>query len=408
MEIGSVHSSQKVDILLPDGQIFEKTACNHLKNSSIASSLASKDSSKETTQNKLYALIYSPCSFLLKVCFSLYKKVAEGIVGVLKACISIYQKVVSKDENKNLSSYDVCDTSLIYDKSGSGFEYSLPKKILEEFLSGVGFDNQTPYTAAELENLKMDIREIFQNILKRQPEKREIAVITAGAPGSGKTTKMRQELGERKVAYICPDDVCLKNQVRTWKSDIDKGNGSKESHQAAYNKWRPGSNAAAHFVLAHLIREKYSFYFGSTSSGPATGKFFEFLKKQGYQIKLIHVVAPDDVRWQSILKRDQTFVQTTEQDVKEKGLLLPQRIMDTYLKYADEIDFCYRDGVEKDAELAATWTRNPPSSDTLGVLKIISMPLYDQIKEIHNAAAKSLQRPDLLWEASLEKNSKIS
>jgi hypothetical protein len=54
---------------------------------------------------------------------------------------------------------------------------------------------------------------------------------------------------------------------------------------------------------------------------------------------LIHVSAPDDVRWGSIQERDKTFVQTTEQDIKEKWLLLPQRINDTFLKYADRLSF---------------------------------------------------------------------
>ena len=49
--------------------------------------------------------------------------------------------------------------------------------------------------------------------------------------------------------------------------------------------------------------------------------------------------APDDVRWACVKQRDKTFAQTTEQDVIEKGLLLPQRINDMFLAYADRIDF---------------------------------------------------------------------
>lgn len=207
----------------------------------------------------------------------------------------------------------------------------------------------------------------------------------------------------KNYAYICPDDVCLKNQTRTYKKDLENG----ESWQDAYNKWRPGSNAATHLILANLIREKYAFYFGSTSTGPATGKFFEFIKKQDYQIRLIHVTAPDDVRWESIKERDQTFVQTTEQDVKEKGLLLPQRITDTYLAFADVIEFYYRDGVKKDAELAATWIRNPKNSEKLGTLNINDLSKYEPIKAIHNAAVENLKRSDITWESTVEKNSTI-
>lgn len=236
--------------------------------------------------------------------------------------------------------------------------------------------------------------------------------MTAGAPGAGKTIKLGQDLkaNARKgvnYAYICPDDVCLKSQTRTYAADILSSDQSRAARQDAYNKWRPGSNAATHLILGNLIREKYAFYFGTTSSGPATGKFFEFLKNQGYIIRLIHVSASDDVRWRSIQERDQTFVQTTEQDVREKGLLLPQRINDTFLKYADEIEFYYRDEVKQDAVLAARWFKNEETSELAGTLHVLNKESYDQVKSTHNAAVEILKRPDLLWEETVEASSKI-
>lgn len=327
------------------------------------------------------------------------------------ASISLEAKEMDQKECRmSRTSYDVCDMSLIYDKEG-GYEYSLPKGILESFLSGKAFDNPEVYTESESEGLREDINDIFQNIISANPVKERLAVITAGAPGTGKTIKMRQDLAEysflgRNFAYICPDDVCLRNQTRTHQADIASGDGSIEAFRAAYNKWRPGSNAATHLILGNLIREKYAFYFGTTSSGAATGKFFSFLKKQGYHIRLIHVTAPDEVRWASIKERDKTFVQTTEQDVREKGLLIPQRIMDTFLAYVDEIQFYYRDDVKQDAQLAAKWIRNEDPIEALGTLEVISPLSYERIKSIHNAAVEVLGRPDLQWEATIEKNSK--
>src|SRR5205085_8823258 len=93
----------------------------------------------------------------------------------------------------------------------------------------------------------------------------------------------------------------------------------KTIRQELYNKWRPGSNAATHLILAHLIRQQYAFYFGTTASSPSTGKFLEFLKSKGYTIKLLHLTAPDDVRWASVQERDKIFVQTTEEDIRDKG-----------------------------------------------------------------------------------------
>ena len=176
------------------------------------------------------------------------------------------------------TTYNVCNVDLIYDKA-HGYEYSLPKNFLESFLSGKAFDNREVYSDEESRRLQDDINELYQRIIGSMPVKEPLAVITAGAPGAGKTIKLRQDLEkntavDKNYAYICPDDVCLQNQVKTYKAEIENGNGSKEARLAAYNKWRPGSNAATHLILANLIREKYAFYFGSTSSGPATGKLF--------------------------------------------------------------------------------------------------------------------------------------
>ncbi len=289
---------------------------------------------------------------------------------------------------------DVCAVDSIY---GNGFEYSLPKDVLEGFLSGKAFDNCDEYTADESQRLREDIREIYQRMFSFELVKEPLAVITAGAPGAGKTTLLRRELENnnrpgRCYAYIDPDDVCLRAQARTYQADLEGGD-----RLAVYNKWRPGSNAAAHLVLANLIRENYAFYFGTTATGPATGKFLEFLKQRGYQIRLLHVTAPDDVRCESIKERDKTFVQTTEQDVRAKGDLLPQRINDTFLAYADEIEFYYREAVHADAQFAAKWVRNQEGTEALGILQIIDPFQYAQIKAIHNAVVERLERPDLQW-----------
>ena len=328
------------------------------------------------------------------------------------------QEVVQplKEENKPR---DICNLDEVYNEA---FQYSLPRPILESYLSGKAFDNSQEYSLEESENLKQDIHDIYQNILSKNLRKEALAVMTCGAPGVGKTTLMRQKLEHKEakgniIAYICPDDVCLKEgQKRTYLLDLEKNKQEelsdeeiKTRRQAAYNKWRPGSNAATHLILANLIRDKMAFYFGTTSSGPATCKFLESLKKQGYKIKLLHLTAPDQIRWQSIQERDKTFVQTTEKDVIEKGWLVPQRINDTYLKYADTIQFFYRDGVQQHrffsmAVLAAKWIRNDLEGENAGTLSIVDRNRYEEIKKIHNATCTIIKREDLFWDLTVEKN----
>jgi Cdc6-like AAA superfamily ATPase len=318
-------------------------------------------------------------------------------------------------EDKNMSStllprYDVTDLSLIYN---SGYSYSLPESVLQSFLLGKSFDNPDFYTSDEFELLKADINEIFQTIMSSEPVKSNLAVMTAGSPGSGKTFLLKQDLkqnldeNEMSFAYVCPDDVCLKNQNRTYIAELQANEASLTTRQNAYDKWRPGSNAATHLILANLIREKFSFYFGTTCSSPHTWKFLNFLKSHGYKIKILHVSAPEDVRWGSIQARDKTFVQTTEEDVKEKGLLVPQRINDTFLKYADEIEFYYRKAVSEDAVLAATWIRNNDLSESRSTLKIVNHEAYEGVKTIHNAAIEALNMPELALEKTIEAESII-
>jgi len=311
---------------------------------------------------------------------------------------------------------DVCQLDHIYNEK---FTFSLPRSILEGYLSGVAFDNKVPYNPAEMASLQEDINEIYQNIVAADPLKKShirpepLAVITAGAPGAGKTTLLEADLKNqeaiyaRRFSYTDPDAVCLKQQRRTYQFDIGKDT-SPAARFAAYNKWRPASNAANQLILANLIREKYFFYFGTTATSPTTGKFLEFLKAQGYMIRILHITAPDEVRVKSIQERDKTFIQTTPEDITEKGKLLPQRISDTYLKYADRIEFYYRGGVDEKAQLAATWTRNEKGAEKLGLLEILDPSTYEEIKKIHNTTVKALNRLDLKWEDTVEKQSKIS
>lgn len=304
------------------------------------------------------------------------------------------------------SNYDICNLDLIYSKE-SGYTYSLPRPILESFLSGKAFDNPEPYSEHELAQIRADINRLYWSMIDLHPVREKWAVISAGSPGSGKTTQLKILLEAEKphrYVYVCPDDVSLKD-LTEYRQEIAEGDGSVQARLKAYNKWRPASNASAHILLANLIREQYAFYFGTTCSSPQTGRFFEFLIKQGYHTRVIHLSANDDVRWESIVERDKIFVQSTEQDIRDKGVLVPQRISDTFLKYADEIEFYYRYAVKEDARLTAKWVRNPMPSPYLGTLFILDRDAYDQLKAVHNEAIGRVNQPDLFWEHAVESRS---
>lgn len=285
--------------------------------------------------------------------------------------------------------FDLYNLDSIYN---SNYSYSLPKSMLVSFMTGESFGRKVAYTPDQDGKLRVELNQIFLTACSHQRNSPEI-VMTAGAPGAGKTTLMERLLKEereqgREFTYVDPDAVFLKEMKSTYHQSIAEGMSPQES----YNLWRPASNFGCHAALANLIRDKKAIFFGTTSTGDKTYVTCEFLKKQGYSIKFIYVAAPDDVRWGSIQERDKTFVQTTEQDVKEKGDLLPQRIHDTFLKYADSIDFYYRSSVNEPAVLSARWSKEK------NILTVLDVENYSKMKKIHDAVANRLKKPELLWE----------
>lgn len=289
--------------------------------------------------------------------------------------------------------------------------YSLPREVLEEWASGKAFDHTEKYTLEESRLLEEDIQDIFDSSMARAPEPELRVVISAGPPGAGKTTLMETLLESDHALYTDPDAVFLKQMGRTFQKMVQEGEQTLEERKRAYDKWRPGSNYGHHLLTAHFIFQKLPFYFGTTAQSDKTKYFFDFLKKRGYKIEMIHVSAPSAVRWASIQKRDLEFVQTTEEDTEKKGREVPQRIID-YLSFCDTIHFYYRSGVDKPAVHAATWEKTGKIGDISGQLKVVDEEAYKGVTKTHQVVLDQLKKEKvlsqedyqrLLWEKTVEK-----
>ncbi|MBX9923533.1 MAG: zeta toxin family protein [Rhabdochlamydiaceae bacterium] len=310
---------------------------------------------------------------------------------------------------------DICNINRIYNEN---YEYFLQKKTLEKLISGKALDHPYEYSEQEQENLQEDIRDIYRKTISEhctdKSNTKPLAIITAGASGAGKTSLLRQNLEKNKsqenvYIYVCADETCLKNQMRTYQKDIQDSDLSLNSRQKIFNKWRPSSHGIKHLILGNLIRDKKSFCLGTSCTEPGTEQFFKLLKKQGYQIQLLYVTAPDEIRWNSIQERNKTFIHGyshTLEGIKKHAELLAEQVC-SFPDFADEIAFYYRKSVHESAQLTALWTRNTPRSETLGSLQIFSPSEYTEIKKIHNEAIKRIQRPDLNWENYFDKQSKV-
>ena len=92
---------------------------------------------------------------------------------------------------------------------------------------------------------------------------------------------------------------------------------------------------------------------------------------------------------------------------------MPQRINDTYLKYADKIEFYHRSGITKNAVLAATWTKSAAGSEKQGVLTVANKAAYNNVKKIQDTAVAQLEavtsakKDDLKWQNAVEEKSDI-
>lgn len=307
---------------------------------------------------------------------------------------------------------DVCSLDCLY--NSTSYNHYLPQRTLEAYRSGLAFESQSEYAPEEIEALDADIREIYTGIMAKNPERNKSIILTAGPPGAGKTTLLhkeikRQQMFGRNYAYVCPDEVLLKNQKRTYQREMAAVDSTDtDASQELFKKWKPASIYGREVILGRFIEQGVSFYNGTTATSPDTIAFLSFLKRKGYHIKLLHISTQDCVRRLSVDERNKDFVHASKKEMNEKALLFPQRIMDCYLKFADEIEFYYRSGPRKDAVHAATWHRNPhqPSVGDMhidGDMHIKDVEAYNSVKRLHNQKCATLKRDDLRWEETVEK-----
>lgn len=269
---------------------------------------------------------------------------------------------------------DLYEFSQVYNQR---FSYWIEEKTVLSWLQGKGYDNRETYTEVDHENLRLDLDDLSMHVVSEEllnkgaaaslHDTHKLFLVTAGAPGAGKTRVLRDDLKKRAqegkmLCYVCPDDVCLQHMRRTYRTMRSFRNSIEPQSfvptaRRAYDKWRPASNAAAHLLLANLLARGFPIALGSTSTSPLTMRAFSQIKHLGYRLELIYVAAPDNVRWKSIKERDRRFVQVTEKDTLNKAKDLMTRIYDSYLTYADHIDFYWRPVWNEGAILVARWDR---------------------------------------------------
>lgn len=180
-------------------------------------------------------------------------------------------------------------------------------------------------------------------------------ILTAGGPGSGKTSMIRQlqkiDGDCLKPVHVDPDEIL--KEMRPYQKLIKNLGGSDLGITAAYTYWRWASIYLANSIINKLSEDGYDILFGTTGTSPAVAKLYDSAHQAGYETSVLICHAPESVRLASAearFKNERRF--TPEADLKNKGnKMFPDALMIHFLKAA-EIKVYWRATFNSDPILA--------------------------------------------------------
>jgi len=236
----------------------------------------------------------------------------------------------------------------------------------EELIPGAFVNSHLKeYSDSEKQRIGLDLRNISETCFWEQKpvESQPTYVATAGGPGAGKSTILETFLqGHPNFIYADPDPRALKFMANTYLQSLTYYHISQSSSypdilESAYQKWRAASNYIACKIINDAFAQNYNIAHGTTSTAKQVEDMYKRLKEKNYKIILLLCGSTDQNRINSIQNRAKTqgFVQSTPEDVINKGKLFPQRFP-VYFTYADEIEIYWTEDFTKGNIKAATFS----------------------------------------------------
>lgn len=267
-------------------------------------------------------------------------------------------------------------------------------EILEEvspnhWFSGEGITKSLgKYDQRDLEGIFKDFTELSSSHFEN-PKINSSYIATAGAPCSGKTTHLEEQVQNaafKGFVYIDPDRTCLNKMKSTYLSDIETGTRTSKE---AYEHWREASIFSADALMALAFRRGYAIAHGTTLTAPKINLMLDAIHHvYDYSIKIHHITCDEDERIASNSRRNsESTYQCTEKDFRDKRVMFFERLGD-YLRGANDIHFFYRDhlGIVKAAE----------KKDT--EIRILNVDLYKKIERAHD---ETLSHRTGYWQNSI-------
>ena len=243
-------------------------------------------------------------------------------------------------------------------------QYSVNSDVFTQY--GLSVEEQS--TFLELVARDEEICRNFAFANAKKPEGRNpIYLATAGAPLAGKSTELDRAVQDKDGEYyhtvrIDPDVWTMKTMIHSYQGHmmsqglIADADSFKDAQIKAYDLCRPASNYYSLENMNEAVERKLDIAHGTTMTSEHAGKMLDNYKNNGYDIHLIVVAAPDDIRGEasSYRQKTQANYQSTPEDVISKGAAFHDR-MSTYFEKADKLVLKWRTAVQGDAEVAAIY-----------------------------------------------------
>jgi hypothetical protein len=215
----------------------------------------------------------------------------------------------------------------------------------------------------QMQSIASDQAQIYQQAFfgKIPSTTEKIYIATAGAPASGKSTILEQELASgqdpryAQTVKIDPDEYTIPNMDNTRALlTLLQPSATKED---AYHFLRAGSNIIANNVLNSAVGHNYHIAHGSTLSSPQSENLLANIGNAGYTRRLLLCDAPDATRADLEANRQQQGdFHVTAEDFKSKSYGFCKN-MSMYFKQGDELKIYWTPNKQTGAILAATYEK---------------------------------------------------
>ncbi|MBN2479092.1 MAG: zeta toxin family protein [Parachlamydiales bacterium] len=294
----------------------------------------------------------------------LSKKIIYGVIMAASAIGPLTAKLPYPVQGKDMimQIFDQEALSLVPD------DHFLPKTEIRKKLEN--------YSVEDLKKIFLDFQILKESTFKNA-EKNKIFLVTAGAPNSGKSTILENEIrsSDTKYAYVDPDRSCLFNMENTYKQDIFS---KSRTPQEAYEHWRDASNFLSNVFLAYGLDKGYAIANGTTMTALASEKVLQSISgKYNYKVKMVHINCRDDLRIESEkLRRESGVFQCSDEDLIEKGKMFFDRLP-VYLANCPDITFYLRSTYDISIKAA---------EKNEGQLTIFDASAFKAIKTLHDEA----------------------